>query len=83
MSQSKKSTQPVSAARRKFIISSAAGGGMMLGFSLPFNAQALENTATQVSKTGASGPGAELNAWVVIQPDDTVLVRIARSEMGQ
>ncbi|MDB5805037.1 MAG: isoquinoline 1-oxidoreductase subunit beta [Betaproteobacteria bacterium] len=83
MTLAKKSPKPASASRRKFIISSAAGGGMMLGFSLSFNAQALENTATQVSKTGASGSGAELNAWVVIQPDDTVLVRIARSEMGQ
>ena len=25
----------------------------------------------------------EVNAWVVIRPDDTVVVRIARSEMGQ
>ena len=25
----------------------------------------------------------EVNAWVVIKPDDTVVVRIARSEMGQ
>ena len=25
----------------------------------------------------------EINAWVVIQPDDTVVIRIARSEMGQ
>ena len=25
----------------------------------------------------------EVNAWVVVQPDDTVVIRIARSEMGQ
>ena len=25
----------------------------------------------------------EINAWVVIEPDDTVVIRIARSEMGQ
>ena len=27
--------------------------------------------------------GPEINAWVVVQPDDRVIVRIARSEMGQ
>ena len=26
---------------------------------------------------------AEINAWVVVKPDDTVVIRIARSEMGQ
>ena len=25
----------------------------------------------------------EINAWVVIHPDDKVVIRIARSEMGQ
>ncbi len=30
---------------------------------------------------GAAGP--ELTAWVVLQPDDRIIVRIARSEMGQ
>jgi isoquinoline 1-oxidoreductase beta subunit len=25
----------------------------------------------------------EVNAWVVVRPDDTVVIRIARSEMGQ
>jgi isoquinoline 1-oxidoreductase subunit beta len=57
--------------RRSFLISAAAvGGGMVLGFALPSAADP------------ASEP-AELNAWIVIQPDDTVIIRVARSEMGQ
>ncbi len=30
---------------------------------------------------GAAAP--EVNAWVVVKPDDTVVIRVARSEMGQ
>ncbi len=35
--------------------------------------------------TGAAAQNAapEVNAWVVIHPDDRVVIRIARSEMGQ
>lgn len=36
-----------------------------------------------VPAVGASAAGQELTAWVVVQPDDRVIVRIARSEMGQ
>lgn len=57
--------------RRTFIATSAAvGGGLSLGFHIPLAAQ-------------QGGVPAEVNAWVVIKPDDTVVVRIARSEMGQ
>src|SRR5438105_396453 len=60
--------------RRKFIVgSAAAGGGLALGFNLP----GLEPAAAQ------NGAGAEVNAWVVVKPDDTCMIRIARSEMGQ
>jgi len=59
---------PVS--RRGFLATtSAAAGGLMVGFHLP-----LAEAAT---------PTPEINAWVVIKPDDTVVIRIARSEMGQ
>lgn len=60
--------------RRRFLIgTAAAAGGFSLGFHLPFAAQA--------QKRNAILP--EVNAWVLIHPDDTVVVRIARSEMGQ
>jgi len=64
--------------RRKFVIgSAAAGGGLALGFSLPcgFGAAMAQGVA-------ANG-GSELNVWVAIKPDDTCVIRIARSEMGQ
>ena len=60
--------------RRRFLIgTAAAAGGFSLGFHLPFPAQAQERNAILP----------EVNAWVLIHPDDTVVVRIARSEMGQ
>ena len=52
----------------------AAGGGLALGFDLPFG-------GPQVIRAADGSP--EINAWVVIRPDDTVVIRIARSEMGQ
>lgn len=62
----------VNLSRRQFLIqSSALGGGLMVGFAVPFDAEAAE------------GPVPEINAWVVVKPDDTVIIRIARSEMGQ
>ncbi len=55
--------------RRSFIATGAAGG-LMLSFHMP-------SAMAQVS----ANP--ELNCWVLIQPDDQVVIRIARSEMGQ
>jgi len=58
--------------RRSFLVSStAAAGGLALGFTLPLGA------------AEAADAGPEVNAWVVVKPDETVIIRIARSEMGQ
>jgi isoquinoline 1-oxidoreductase subunit beta len=56
--------------RRAFLGTAAAsaGGALVLGFPITAAAQ---------------GQAAEVNAWVVVQPDDRVIIRIARSEMGQ
>ena len=64
--------------RRTFVVGSAAvaGGGLALGFNMPLG---IDPAAAQ----GAAEAGAEVNAWVVIKPDDTCVIRIARSEMGQ
>jgi isoquinoline 1-oxidoreductase beta subunit len=60
--------------RRSFIIATAAvGGGLALGLNIPLGGSVVR----------AQDGSPEINAWVVIRPDDTVVIRIARSEMGQ
>ncbi len=60
--------------RRRFLVgASAAGGGLALGIAVPFGS---------ASARVADGTS-EVNCWVVIAPDNTVTIRIARSEMGQ
>jgi isoquinoline 1-oxidoreductase beta subunit len=60
--------------RRAFLVGSAAiGGGLSLGLHIPFG----------LDSAVAADATPEVNAWVVIKPDDTVVIRIARSEMGQ
>lgn len=76
MSAVQKDGRLVNTGRRDFVKGAAAtAGSLVVGFHVPFlkhaNAQAITSTAP------------EINAWVVIQPDDRVVVRIARSEMGQ
>src|SRR5262249_41891260 len=62
--------------RRTFMVgSAAAGSGLALGFNLPDGAT--------LAQAQAAGGDVEVNAWVVIKPDDTCVIRIARSEMGQ
>ena len=81
-----KETQAVleNSARRRFIVDTAVvGGGLMIGLGTISNlAMAQANTAYNPNTIMNSGDP-EVNAWVNIKPDDTVVIRIARSEMGQ
>jgi len=64
--------------RRRFLATSAAAtGSLVVGFQIPYATSA----AAQGGAAQAAKP--EVNAWVVVRPDDTVVIRIARSEMGQ
>jgi isoquinoline 1-oxidoreductase beta subunit len=62
--------------RRSFVVGTAAvaGSGLALGFDLPFGG---------VTPVRAADGSPEVGVWVVIRPDETVVIRIARSEMGQ
>src|ERR1700754_4616848 len=60
--------------RRTFVLgTAAAGAGLALGMDIPLGPTVVR----------AADGSPEVNAWVVIRPDDTVVIRIARSEMGQ
>jgi len=60
--------------RRSFLVKTAAlTGGLALGIRFP--------TAAQAAISPPGGP--ELTHWIIIQPDETVIVRVARSELGQ
>ena len=72
------------ASRRDFIIKgSLVGGGLILGLgALPDLVLAQSNSKYDQNTPMKAGEP-EVNAWVSIKPDDTVAIRIARSEMGQ
>src|SRR5271163_3201556 len=57
--------------RRTFLAGSATAG-LAVGFHIPFGTEA-----------SAALAGPEVNAWVVVKPDDSVVIRVARSEIGQ
>jgi isoquinoline 1-oxidoreductase beta subunit len=60
--------------RRSFLASVAAvGGSLALGFEIPFGPQSID----------ASTSTREITAWIVIEPDESVVIRVAKSEMGQ
>jgi len=60
--------------RRSFFVGTAAvGGGMALGLDF--------GVGPNVVRAADGSP--EVGVWVVIRPDNTTVIRIARSEMGQ
>jgi isoquinoline 1-oxidoreductase subunit beta len=70
-----KSSKSSDVSRRTFVVGTGtvAAGGLALGFGVT-------EAAAQKAATAA---GDEVNAWVLVKPDNTCVIRIARTEMGQ
>ena len=73
----------VNLSRRHFILSGAtAAGGLMIGIAAaPRSAHAATVTAQPWIGDHAYAPN-EIDAWIAIDPDDSILIRYQRSEMG-
>ena len=69
--------------RREFLATvAAAHGAFVLGFWFPSRASA-QTPAQPGASWYQDSSTPELNAWIVIAPDDTVTIRIAQTELGQ
>lgn len=73
------STTITSLSRRKFLAAAAAAGG---GLALGIDAGGIRSALSQIA-IGGAGNGNELGVWVFIKPNEDVVIRVARSEMGQ
>jgi isoquinoline 1-oxidoreductase beta subunit len=58
---------------RRGFLGATATTGLVVAFHIPLVGSALAQDSRP----------AEVNAWVVVKPDDSIVIRIARSEMGQ
>ncbi|HXH12537.1 MAG TPA: xanthine dehydrogenase family protein molybdopterin-binding subunit [Alphaproteobacteria bacterium] len=69
--------------RRQFMLTtSVVGGALVLGFFLPSRRAEAAMIAGKPWTSPTQG-GTEVNAWLIIHPDDTVIIRVAQSEMGE
>src|ERR1700722_13768251 len=69
--------------RRHFILTAAsAAGGLMIGIVAAPNSAGAATISAQPWDDNDYAPH-EIDAWIAIDPDDSILIRYQRSEMGQ
>ena len=74
-------TKQQTLSRRSFLqTSTLVGGGLIIGFHMPGAFAATVGAKTQSTTTAV---GTEINAWLVIDKDGIVTIRIPHTEMGQ
>src|SRR5947209_11376106 len=69
------------------VTSLALGGGLALSLVFPGSPVAAASPTARIAgtpwETLAGKEAVEIDPWLVIEPDDTVTIRVAQSEMGQ
>jgi isoquinoline 1-oxidoreductase subunit beta len=75
-------TQPNLSRRDLLSKAAVATGALVVGFRMPQRAQA-QTINPQGAAWSNESAADEVNAWVVVAPDETVTVRIAQTELGQ
>jgi isoquinoline 1-oxidoreductase beta subunit len=68
--------------RQFFITTGALGGALVVGLAWPRPAEAVDVT-TPAAPWYREPTIPEINAWIVVAPDDTVTIRIGQTELGQ
>jgi isoquinoline 1-oxidoreductase beta subunit len=71
--------------RRQFVMTATTlAGGLALGIGMQGQAARANAPALSGQHWGSDGHDAnEINAWIIIEPDDTVTLRSSHAEMGQ
>src|SRR5580698_11121789 len=73
-----------SLSRRQFILPAAtAAGGFMIGIGAAARTADAATVPAQPWNDDNAYAANEIDAWIAIDPDDSILIRYARSEMGQ
>ena len=67
--------------RRDVLVGVSVAGGLSLGISWPRRSDAAMLATEPAASERAGSP--EINAWIVIDPDDSITIRLAHAEMGQ
>jgi isoquinoline 1-oxidoreductase beta subunit len=68
--------------RRDFLVAAlTATGGLAIGISIPGIAAA--GPLPGAPWNDAAPEAGEVNAWIMIEPDDSIVIRVAKSEMGE
>src|SRR5579864_982511 len=70
--------------RRYFLLTAtSAAGGLMLGIGSDFGEAHAATVVAQPWNEDNGYAANEIDAWIAIDPDDSILIRYQRSEMGQ
>ena len=68
---------------RRFVLAAlSAAGGLALAIGTARGRQSRPDRQRALGQ-GQPAAGSEVNAWIFIEPDDTVTLRLSKSEMGQ